>query len=147
MEDNGNILGNVLNALVEKGIGDNGFNNFGGNGIWLIFFVFMMMFFGGGNFGNFGGWGNNFLNNSDVATKQDVAATAAWQATQNDIHTVNGNIDRLGQTIYQNGYNELAQLNNINLIVLMIHSVLLCKVIMQHRLLLCREITIPNVLL
>lgn len=112
MEDNNNgILGNVLNALVEKGIGENTFGN-GGGGMWFMFFFFMMFFFGGGN--GFGGWGNNNIANSDIATKQDIAATAAWQATQNDLHAVNGNIDRLNQTIYQNGYNELAQLNAIN---------------------------------
>lgn len=115
MEDNNNILGSVLNALVEKGMVDND-NKFGGNGIWLVFFFFMMFFFGGNGFG-FGGWGNrgNFnLANSDVATKQDVAATAAWQTTQNDIHMVNANIDRLGQNLTQLGYNQLAQANQIN---------------------------------
>lgn len=115
MEDNNNILGSVLNALVEKGMVD-GDNKFGGNGIWLVFFFFMMFFFGGNGFGGWGnGFGNNLaLANSDIATKQDVAATAAWQATQNDIHTVNANIDRLNQNVNQLGYNNLAQMNALN---------------------------------
>lgn len=122
MEENGNnnILAEVLGSLINNRDGN---NNYGGNWMWVIFFVFMMCW-GGNGFGGFGGFGNRgFLGaGTNLATQGDVAATAAWGQTQDAIRDVmennNNNISRLAQdvngvnqNIFQLGYNQLAQAN------------------------------------
>lgn len=124
MEENGsnNILAEVLGSLINNRDGN---NNYGGNWMWMIFFVFMMCW--GGGFNGFGGFGNRgFLGaGTNLATQGDVAATAAWGQTQDAIRDVmennNNNISRLAQdvnginqNIFQLGYNQLAQANATN---------------------------------
>lgn len=125
MEENGNnnILAEVLGSLINnRGNGD---QNYGGNWMWMIFFVFMMCW--GGGFNGFGGLGNRgFLGaGTNLATQGDVAATAAWGQTQDAIRDVmennNNNVARLAQdvnginqNIFQLGYNQLAQANATN---------------------------------
>lgn len=124
MEDNNNnILAEVLGSLINNRDGN---GNYGGNWMWVIFFVFMMCW-GGNGFGGFGGFGNRGFNGlgTNVATQGDVAATAAWGQTQDALRDVmesnNNNISRLAQdvnginqNIYQLGYNQLAQANAAN---------------------------------
>ena len=125
MDENGsnNMLGEVLGALVNN---SNGENRFGGNWMWIIFVVFMMMWGGGNGFG-FGGWGNRgfFGPGTNIATQGDVAATAAWGQTQDAIrdsieNTTNTvgrlaqDVGALNQTVNQLGYNTLAQNNATN---------------------------------
>lgn len=122
MDENNNILAEVLGSLINNKDGN---NNYGGNWMWVIFFVFMMCW-GGNGFGGFG-FGNRGFNGlgTNVATQGDVAATAAWGQTQDAIRDVlennNNNISRLAQdvnginqSIYQLGYNQLAQANATN---------------------------------
>ena len=126
MDENGsnNMLGEVLGALINNG---NGENRFGGNWMWIIFVVFMMMWGGGyGGFGNFGFGNRGFLGaGTNIATQGDVAATAAWAQTQDAIrdsieNTTNTvgrlaqDVSSLGQTVNQLGYNTLAQSNATN---------------------------------
>ena len=107
-DENGNILGDVMGALVNNGLGN---GNWGGNsgfgGIWLIFFAFMFMFMNGGNgFGPFGNR-NSYNIDPDIASKSDVAQTAAWQATQGDLRSISADIDRIDHDITTLGYNQL----------------------------------------
>ena len=125
MEENGNnnILAEVLGSLINNRDGN---NNYGGNWMWVIFFVFMMCW-GGNGFGGFGGFGNRgFLGaGTNLATQGDVAAATAWGQTQDGIRDVientTNNVARLqqdvngiNQTISQLGYNQLAQANATN---------------------------------
>lgn len=124
MDDNGssNILAEVLGSLVNNRDGN---NNYGGNWMWMIFLVFMMVW-GGNGFGGFG-FGNRGFNGlgTNVATQGDVAATAAWGQTQDAIRdsitSTNNTIGRLAQdvsqlnnNVSQLGYNQLAQSNATN---------------------------------
>lgn len=121
MEDNNNnILGEVLGSLINNRDGN---NNYGGNWMWVIFFVFMMCW-GGNGFGGFGNRG--FLGaGTNLATQGDVAAATAWGQTQDGIRDVientTNNIARLSQdingvnqNISQLGYNQLVQANATN---------------------------------
>lgn len=124
MEDNNNnILAEVLGSLINNRDGN---NNYGGNWMWVIFFVFMMCW-GGNGFGGFGGFGNRgFLGaGTNLATQGDVAAATAWGQTQDGIRDVientTNNIARLSQdingvnqNISQLGYNQLVQANATN---------------------------------
>ena len=126
MDENGsnNMLGEVLGALVNN---SNGENKFGGNWMWIIFVVFMMMWGGGyGGFGNFGFGNRGFFGpGTNIATQGDVAATAAWGQTQDAIrdsieNTTNTvgrlaqDVSRVGDNLNQLGYNTLAQSNATN---------------------------------
>lgn len=120
MEDNNNILAEVLGSLINNKDGN---NNYGGNWMWCIFFLFMMCWGGNG----FGGFGNRGLGavGTNVATQSDVAAATAWGQTQDGIRDIientTNNISRLAQdvnglnqNISQLGYNQLAQANATN---------------------------------
>lgn len=123
MEENGNnILAEVLGSLINNRDGN---NNYGGNWMWMIFFVFMMCW--GGGFNGFGGFGNRgFLGaGTNLATQGDVAAATAWGQTQDGIRDIientTNNVSRLqqdvngvNQSIAQLGYNQLAQANATN---------------------------------
>lgn len=123
MEENGNnILAEVLGSLINNHDGN---NNYGGNWMWMIFFVFMMCW--GGGFNGFGGFGNRgFLGaGTNLATQGDVAAATAWGQTQDGIRDIientTNNVSRLqqdvngvNQSIAQLGYNQLAQANATN---------------------------------
>lgn len=120
---NGNMLGEVLGALINQN--GNGDRAFGGNWMWIIFVVFMMMW-GGNGFG-FGGFGRNgfFGPGTNIATQGDIAASTAWGQTQDAIRDVIENttntvgrlsqdVSRVNDTINQLGYNQLAQSNATN---------------------------------
>lgn len=127
-EGNNNILAEVLGSLINnKG---NGENTFGGNWVWIIFLVFMMMW-GGNGFG-FGGFGNRGFFGGTPATQGDVMASSAWGQTQdalrdviqtvnNDaqgvvqaVREVNQSVGATNQALAQLGYNSLAQNNETN---------------------------------
>ena len=127
-EGNSNILAEVLGSLITKG--NNGENMFGGNWMWIIFVVFMMMW--GGGFGGFGFGNRNGFFGNNLATQNDVEASAAWGQTQdalrdvmqtvnNDaqsvtsaVREVNQSVGATNQALAQLGYNQLAQNNLTN---------------------------------
>ena len=99
MDENG--LSNIVSALINRGDGNMGAGN-GGWMMWLLVFLFM---FGGFGFGGRGG----AQVPPNLATKDDIYGSAAWQATQDSIGNVAAAVHENTSAIAGLGYNTLAQ--------------------------------------
>lgn len=103
------ILGNTVGALIGRN--NNGLDGFGG-GAGIMWVVLIALLFGGG-FGGFGGFGGRGFP-PNVATTNDVFASAGWQQTQDALGNVTNAINGVNQNLSNLGYNSLAQANAIN---------------------------------
>ena len=92
MEDNG--MSNIISGLIARGDRDG--YNYGGCGMWIILFMIIAL----GGFGGGFGWGNRggFMP-GNVATTQEVAASAAFQQTDNAIRAVERGQSDLGYRV------------------------------------------------
>lgn len=95
-----NAMSNILGALINK---DNNGEWGNGSGIWVIFFLFMLMMFWGGNWGN----RNQTTPQQNIATQADVFGATAFQNQSDAIRETNQGITNLG-------YNVLTQSNTVN---------------------------------
>ncbi len=103
MEDG---MSNIISGLIARGDRDGYYNN-GGCGMWIILFMLMIV----GGFGGGFGWGNRGMQvPPNVATTQEVAASAAFQQTDNAIRAV-----ERGQ--YDLGYHTLDHFNRTDMLV------------------------------
>lgn len=91
-------MSNILGALINKD------NDWGGNGgIWVIFLLFMMMFWGG----NWNGRNGTDTALANYATQSDLINGFNAQNINTQLQGINTNLNTLG-------YNGLSQATNIN---------------------------------
>lgn len=93
-------------------VGHDNDDYFGNGSVWIVFFLFFMMAWGGFGNGGFGPWGNG--NNQALANY----ATQADITNGFNYANINSQLGDISNAINTLGYNQLQGLNNVNMSVM-----------------------------